>query len=169
MKESGASGDWRRGQVPDVGFTVAAALGKPACQNPSPGRPSDGRHEREGARRKLNFGYRLWPRNGDHILVHFFGPPGTHLLSPRRIVWCPEWGVVRSEKWYHQVVLALGPEFVPEIHIQCSASEAFAAWQWWTYCCSQVPDGKVALRINMDEASVCLFQGDSKRTALTKG
>ena len=33
-------------------------------------------------------------------------------------------------------------------------------WQWWNYCESKVPDGKAVLRINLDETSICLFQGD---------
>ena len=40
----------------------------------------------------------------------------------------------------------------------------FAAWQWWNYVCGQIPSGKAALRINIDETSVCLFQGDRKGT-----
>ena len=42
--------------------------------------------------------------------------------------------------------------------------QAFAAWQWWNYCSAQVPAGKTILRINMDETSICLFQGDGKGT-----
>ena len=38
----------------------------------------------------------------------------------------------------------------------------FSSWQWWNYCCGQIPEGKAALRINLDETSVCLFQGDQK-------
>ena len=37
--------------------------------------------------------------------------------------------------------------------------QAFAAWQWYNYCASQVPVGKTILRINMDEMAVCVFQG----------
>ena len=35
-------------------------------------------------------------------------------------------------------------------------------WQWWNYLCGQIPVGKVALRMSMDETSVCLFQGVGK-------
>ena len=35
-------------------------------------------------------------------------------------------------------------------------------WQWWNYLCGRIPADKVALRINMDETSVCLFQGAGK-------
>ena len=37
-------------------------------------------------------------------------------------------------------------------------------WQWYNYAESQVPAGKQTLRINLDETSVCLFQGDAKGT-----
>ncbi len=43
-----------------------------------------------------------------------------------------------------------------------SAREAHAAWQWWNFCDGRVPHGKSALRINLDETSVCIFQGDQK-------
>lgn len=39
-----------------------------------------------------------------------------------------------------------------------------AAWQWFNYYSSQVPVGKRMLRINLDETSLCLFQGDRKGT-----
>ena len=35
-------------------------------------------------------------------------------------------------------------------------------WQWWNHCLAKVPPGTTALRINLDETSVCLFQGDAK-------
>ena len=40
--------------------------------------------------------------------------------------------------------------------------EVFSVWQWWNYLCSQIPVGKTALRINLDETAICLFQGDGK-------
>jgi len=40
--------------------------------------------------------------------------------------------------------------------------QAHAAWQWWNYCCARLPAGKACVKINLDETSVCLFQGDSK-------
>ena len=46
--------------------------------------------------------------------------------------------------------------------------EAFAAWQWWNYCGSQVPTGKAVLRVNLDETSVCLFQGGGKGTVFVQ-
>ena len=39
-------------------------------------------------------------------------------------------------------------------------------WQWWNYYMAQLPAGKVPLRINLDETSICLFQGHSKGTIL---
>ena len=36
----------------------------------------------------------------------------------------------------------------------------FASWQWANYCFSQIPAGQRALRVNMDETSICLLQGD---------
>jgi len=35
-------------------------------------------------------------------------------------------------------------------------------WQWWNYCHDHVPSGKTLLNINLDETSVCLFQGQGK-------
>jgi hypothetical protein len=43
-------------------------------------------------------------------------------------------------------------------------------WRWWQACRSKVPDSKAALRMNLDETSVCLYQGDCKGTVFaTKG
>ena len=42
--------------------------------------------------------------------------------------------------------------------------QACAAWQWYNYAESRVPGGKQPLRINLDETSICLFQGDAKGT-----
>ena len=41
-------------------------------------------------------------------------------------------------------------------------------WQWFNFLKEQVPGGKAVLRINMDETSVCLFQGDSKGTVMAR-
>lgn len=41
-------------------------------------------------------------------------------------------------------------------------------WQWYNCCASRVPEGKSILRINMDETSVCLFQGGGKGTVVFK-
>ena len=43
-------------------------------------------------------------------------------------------------------------------------SQAAAAWQWFNYYSREVQPGKQILRINLDETSVCLFQGDRKGT-----
>ena len=40
--------------------------------------------------------------------------------------------------------------------------QAFAAWQWWNYLDSQVPSGKALVKINLDETSLCLHQGEGK-------
>ena len=37
-------------------------------------------------------------------------------------------------------------------------------WRWWRACCDKVPDGRVPLRMNLDETSVCLYQGDRPGT-----
>ena len=42
--------------------------------------------------------------------------------------------------------------------------QARAVWQWYNHVESRVADGKKLLRINLDETSVCLFQGDVKGT-----
>ena len=44
--------------------------------------------------------------------------------------------------------------------------KAFAAWQWFNYCTTQAPEGKVLLKINLDETSICLFQGEGKGNIL---
>ena len=41
-------------------------------------------------------------------------------------------------------------------------------WQWYNACAARVPDGKAALRINMDETSVCLWQGGGKGTVICR-
>ena len=40
--------------------------------------------------------------------------------------------------------------------------KASAARQWWNFCRSKVAHGKTVLRINLDETSACVFQGDVK-------
>ena len=35
-----------------------------------------------------------------------------------------------------------------------------AIWRWYNYVCSQVPRSKTILRLNLDETSICLYQGD---------
>ena len=45
--------------------------------------------------------------------------------------------------------------------------QATAAWQWHNfYVLRKVPPGRTHVRINLDETSICLFQGDSKGTVL---
>ena len=45
----------------------------------------------------------------------------------------------------------------------CSVlTQALAVWQWWNYCFSHIPANKKALRVNMDETGVCLFQGHGR-------
>ena len=41
-------------------------------------------------------------------------------------------------------------------------------WQWRNYAVSHVPPGHQLLRINLDETSVKLFQGDAKGTVFFK-
>ena len=41
-------------------------------------------------------------------------------------------------------------------------SKAYSVWQWFNYYSKGVPDGRRLLRLNMDETSVCLFQGEGK-------
>ena len=49
-------------------------------------------------------------------------------------------------------------------------TEAGALWQWWNCAASHVPPGFVLLRINLDETSICLFQGSGKgAVAFRKG
>jgi hypothetical protein len=47
-------------------------------------------------------------------------------------------------------------------------NQAQAVWQWYNCCAARVPAGKAPLRINMDETSVCLFQGGGKGTVVFK-
>ena len=37
--------------------------------------------------------------------------------------------------------------------------KAIAAWQWYNYLAACVPVGRTILRINLDETSICLYQG----------
>ena len=48
-----------------------------------------------------------------------------------------------------------------------SSSQAFAAWQWWNYLCKEISGDRVPLRINMDETSICLYQGAGKGAVFT--
>ena len=47
-----------------------------------------------------------------------------------------------------------------------SCAQALAAWQWFNCMSNKLPAGKTVLRINMDETSVCLWQGQGKGTVL---
>ena len=47
-----------------------------------------------------------------------------------------------------------------------SCAQALAAWQWFNCLSTKIPVGKTVLRINMDETSVCLWQGHGKGTVL---
>ena len=40
--------------------------------------------------------------------------------------------------------------------------QAFAAWRWWNFYESRAPEGKTLLRLNLDETSLCVYQGDVK-------
>ena len=44
----------------------------------------------------------------------------------------------------------------------CGHHQARASWRWYNYVNAQVPSTKVALRLNLDETSVCLYQGNAK-------
>ena len=46
--------------------------------------------------------------------------------------------------------------------------QAAAVWQWWSFLKAQVPAGKTFLRVNVDETSVCLFQGTAKGTVMAR-
>jgi len=46
--------------------------------------------------------------------------------------------------------------------------QAHAVWQWFNCCAARVPEGKAPLRFNLDETSVCLFQGGGKGTIIFK-
>ena len=39
-------------------------------------------------------------------------------------------------------------------------------WQWWNFCTASIPHGKRLLKINVDETSICLFQGNVKGNVL---
>ncbi len=42
--------------------------------------------------------------------------------------------------------------------------EAFAVWNWYNFLVSKKPPTKTVLRVNIDETSVCLWQGSGKGT-----
>jgi hypothetical protein len=66
--------------------------------------------------------------------------------------WCPE----------------SGRKMCPIFRPQNPHNQAQAVWQWYNCCAARVPAGKAPLRINMDETSVCLFQGGGKGTVVFK-
>ena len=43
-----------------------------------------------------------------------------------------------------------------------SSTQAMAVWHWYNYVTSRIPPGKEVLRLNLDETSVCLYQGGGK-------
>lgn len=47
-------------------------------------------------------------------------------------------------------------------HVVGFVLQALAAWRWFNYVSGQVPPGKEPLRLNLDETSICLFQGSGR-------
>lgn len=43
-----------------------------------------------------------------------------------------------------------------------SSAKAYASWQWFNHAESKLPAGRRALRINVDETAICLFQGGGR-------
>ena len=74
--------------------------------------------------------------------------PGPRKTAPRAHFWC------------RNLAPKLGPLFGPRVN----KIQAHAVWQWYNFCVARVPSGKAPLRINVDETSVCLFQGGGKGT-----
>jgi hypothetical protein len=62
----------------------------------------------------------------------------------------------------------LRPKTVSLFGSKTHQNQAYAVWQWYECCAAQVPPGKTPLRINVDEASVCLYQGGRKGTIVSK-
>ena len=54
------------------------------------------------------------------------------------------------------------------MHITNLILQAFAVWRWWNFCSGQSAIGKEVLKINLDETSICLYQGDVKGNAFMK-
>ena len=87
-----------------------------------------------------------WVENRARFLGEFWGP--SYYSFNRR---ADKWG------WFP------GSFSTPVFDvISIFSRQAMAAWQWWNFCENQVPMGKEVFRINMDETSVCLWQGDGK-------
>lgn len=47
---------------------------------------------------------------------------------------------------------------------KCYTPQALAVWQWFNACGARVAEGRSVLRMNLDETSLCLYQGDVKGT-----
>lgn len=61
------------------------------------------------------------------------------------------------------------PERLSAPHIgQKISHQARAVWQWWNCVSAHVAPGRTALRINLDETSVCLHQGRKKGVVFLK-
>ena len=43
-----------------------------------------------------------------------------------------------------------------------------AVWQWWNCASAALPAGRTFLRLNLDETSICLYQGGNKGTVFFK-
>jgi len=71
-------------------------------------------------------------------------------------IWYPKWG--------SNLVSKMGGQIRYRFAYLRPGLQAFAVWQWWNYYLDQLPPGKIPLRINLDETSVCLFPGDCRGT-----
>ena len=56
------------------------------------------------------------------------------------------------------------PFWCPMCELLFSCCQAMAVWQWYNNLAGRMSGGRKILRINLDETSVCLFQGTGKGT-----
>ena len=67
---------------------------------------------------------------------------------------------IRGSDWWQTPIFYLGT--LLSVGVVPLFFQAFATWQWSNYCHAQLPAGKRALRVNMDETAICLFQGGGR-------
>ena len=70
--------------------------------------------------------------------------------------WSSDWSVA-AHPHAHGLRLAMLSTWLTWLCVK-----AWAAWQWYNYLECNIPAGKRALRINLDETSICLFQGATR-------
>ena len=135
------------------------------------------RSQAQGLRRGVGRRSRFWDRNSAPKTGPDSGPfnqlwlglPRKRSRNPGRIPvpkTRPEIGPSKLNRGVENKVENGTENRAVEMCHQLDPFQASAVWQWWNHACSWALEGQAVLRVNMDETSVCLCQGDAKGTVV---